>query len=96
MLEAARMTGSMQRFINVSTDEVYRETSLGKERGEQRLIIKGFGFAAHSQLVWWGTWESRRVGVLVLRGAHDGQHAALYQRGNARGLRRDQPGQGAR
>jgi hypothetical protein len=35
MLEAARMTGTIQRFINVSTDEVYGETSLGKEHGEQ-------------------------------------------------------------
>jgi dTDP-D-glucose 4,6-dehydratase len=34
MLEAARMTGSIKRFINVSTDEVYGETSLGKEHGE--------------------------------------------------------------
>jgi UDP-glucose 4,6-dehydratase len=34
MLEAARMTGTIKRFINVSTDEVYGETSLGKEHGE--------------------------------------------------------------
>lgn len=33
MLEAARMTGTIKRFINVSTDEVYGETSLGKEHG---------------------------------------------------------------
>jgi UDP-glucose 4,6-dehydratase len=33
MLEAARMTGNIKRFINVSTDEVYGETSLGKEHG---------------------------------------------------------------
>lgn len=33
MLEAARMTGTIRRFINVSTDEVYGETSLGKEFG---------------------------------------------------------------
>jgi hypothetical protein len=37
MLEAARMTGSMQRFINVCMDELCRETSLGKEHGEQRV-----------------------------------------------------------
>ncbi|PNG99146.1 putative rhamnose biosynthetic enzyme 3, partial [Tetrabaena socialis] len=30
LLEAARMAGSIRRFINVSTDEVYGETSLGK------------------------------------------------------------------
>lgn len=35
LLEAARMTGTIQRFINVSTDEVYGETSLGKEHGLQ-------------------------------------------------------------
>lgn len=34
LLEAARMTGTVKRFINVSTDEVYGETSLGKEHGE--------------------------------------------------------------
>lgn len=34
MLEAARMTSTIKRFINVSTDEVYGETSLGKETGE--------------------------------------------------------------
>eukprot|EP00882_Tetradesmus_deserticola_P001046 GHRQ01001132.1.p1 GENE.GHRQ01001132.1~~GHRQ01001132.1.p1 ORF type:complete len:365 (+),score=185.19 GHRQ01001132.1:266-1360(+) len=33
MLEAARMTNTIRRFINVSTDEVYGETSLGKEHG---------------------------------------------------------------
>lgn len=34
LLEAARMAGTVKRFINVSTDEVYGETSLGKEEGE--------------------------------------------------------------
>jgi GDP-D-mannose dehydratase len=38
MLEAARMTGTIRRFINVSTDEVYGETSLGKEVGESTLM----------------------------------------------------------
>ncbi|PNH00644.1 putative rhamnose biosynthetic enzyme 3 [Tetrabaena socialis] len=33
LLEAARMAGSIRRFINVSTDEVYGETSLGKTTG---------------------------------------------------------------
>lgn len=36
MLEAARMTGTIKRFINVSTDEVYGETSLGKETGKRQ------------------------------------------------------------
>lgn len=33
LLEAARMAGTIRRFINVSTDEVYGETSLGKVTG---------------------------------------------------------------
>lgn len=40
LLEACRMYGKIQRFINVSTDEVYGETSLGCEHGldeESRL-----------------------------------------------------------
>mmetsp|Transcript_23509 Transcript_23509/g.51593 ORF Transcript_23509/g.51593 Transcript_23509/m.51593 type:complete len:362 (-) Transcript_23509:496-1581(-) len=35
LLEACRMASSIRRFINVSTDEVYGETSLGKEQGLQ-------------------------------------------------------------
>ncbi len=34
LLEAARMAEGIKRFINVSTDEVYGETSLGKEHGK--------------------------------------------------------------
>ncbi len=34
LLEACRTTGGVRRFINVSTDEVYGETSLGQEHGE--------------------------------------------------------------
>jgi len=33
LLEAARKAGTIRRFINVSTDEVYGETSLGKDEG---------------------------------------------------------------
>lgn len=33
LLEASRKAGTIRRFINVSTDEVYGETSLGKEQG---------------------------------------------------------------
>lgn len=33
LLEAARVHGGIRRFINVSTDEVYGESSLGKEFG---------------------------------------------------------------
>lgn len=36
LLEAARMAEGIKRFINVSTDEVYGETSLGKEHGEAK------------------------------------------------------------
>lgn len=32
------MAGSIKRFINVSTDEVYGETSLGKEIGGFRIF----------------------------------------------------------
>jgi dTDP-D-glucose 4,6-dehydratase len=33
LLEACRAVGTITRFINVSTDEVYGETSLGKDEG---------------------------------------------------------------
>jgi len=33
LLESARMYGKIRRFINVSTDEVYGESSLGSEFG---------------------------------------------------------------
>lgn len=33
LLECARHAGQIKRFINVSTDEVYGETSLGKDQG---------------------------------------------------------------
>lgn len=35
LLEACRAVGSIKRFVNVSTDEVYGETSLGKDEGLQ-------------------------------------------------------------
>lgn len=34
LLEACRAYGKVTRFVNVSTDEVYGETSLGKEHGK--------------------------------------------------------------
>ena len=33
LLECSRLYGKVRRFINVSTDEVYGESSLGKEEG---------------------------------------------------------------
>ena len=33
LLEACRMSGQIRRFVNVSTDEVYGESSLGREKG---------------------------------------------------------------
>ena len=33
LLEACRMYGGIRRFINVSTDEVYGESSYGKDAG---------------------------------------------------------------
>lgn len=34
LLEACRMYGGVRRFINVSTDEVYGESSYGLDQGE--------------------------------------------------------------
>ena len=34
LLEAVRAYGKVRRFVNVSTDEVYGETSLGKDEGK--------------------------------------------------------------
>eukprot|EP00877_Chromochloris_zofingiensis_P000373 jgi/Chrzof1/10336/Cz04g38100.t1 len=39
MLEAARINGRISRFINVSTDEVYGETSLGQEHGKLPVVL---------------------------------------------------------
>lgn len=33
LLECSRLYGKVRRFINVSTDEVYGESSLGREEG---------------------------------------------------------------
>ena len=33
LLEACRMSNNIRRVINVSTDEVYGESSLGAEKG---------------------------------------------------------------
>ena len=38
LLEACRMSGQIRRFINVSTDEVYGESSLGREKGALPLM----------------------------------------------------------
>lgn len=38
LLEACRMSGQIRRFINVSTDEVYGESSLGREKGAARPV----------------------------------------------------------
>lgn len=40
LLEASRMAGTIRRFINVSTDEVYGETSLGKDTGEREVLVR--------------------------------------------------------
>lgn len=39
LLEACRMSGNIKRVINVSTDEVYGESSLGAEKGVQLSAI---------------------------------------------------------
>jgi len=38
LLEACRMSSTIRRVINVSTDEVYGESSLGAEKGTVRTI----------------------------------------------------------
>lgn len=38
LLEACRMSNNIKRVINVSTDEVYGESSLGAEKGELTAI----------------------------------------------------------
>lgn len=39
LLESARIYGKIRRFINVSTDEVYGESSLGSEFGLNGIFI---------------------------------------------------------
>ena len=39
LLEACRMSGNIRRVINVSTDEVYGESSLGAEKGRAHLLL---------------------------------------------------------
>ena len=39
LLESARIYGKIRRFINVSTDEVYGESSLGSEFGLNGIDI---------------------------------------------------------
>lgn len=39
LLEAARINGNVKRFINVSTDEVYGESSLGSSTGMVLLRV---------------------------------------------------------
>ena len=42
LLEACRMNGNIQRIINVSTDEVYGESSLGAEKGGSPILLSYF------------------------------------------------------
>ena len=46
LLEACRKVGTIRRFINVSTDEVYGETSLGKEQGGWPDLSSGYDLYA--------------------------------------------------
>lgn len=47
LLEACRMSGNIKRVINVSTDEVYGESSLGAEKGLlPHLLVNSWLFAA--------------------------------------------------
>lgn len=46
LLEACRMAGHIRRVINVSTDEVYGESSLGVEQGEPACDLGRIGLCA--------------------------------------------------
>jgi hypothetical protein len=59
LLEACRMYGKIRRFINVSTDEVYGETSLGLESGLKE----------HSRLEPTNPYSAAKVGVVEGKGA---------------------------
>ena len=48
LLEACRKAGTIRRFINVSTDEVYGETSHGKEEGEGCTTHAWHAMRAHA------------------------------------------------
>lgn len=74
MLEAARMTGTIKRFINVSTDEVYGETSLGKDEGGWKRpcvlpACKGCMWCIPQRHMWWPPWLLLGVLAQPCRGA---------------------------
>ena len=48
LLEACRMYGGVRRFINVSTDEVYGESSYGLDQGETPVSHTGISWASGS------------------------------------------------
>ncbi|WIA24138.1 hypothetical protein OEZ85_013733 [Tetradesmus obliquus] len=73
MLEAARMTGTIKRFINVSTDEVYGETSLGKEHGLQEHSTleptNPYSAAkAGAEMMCKAYWTSYKLPIIITRG----------------------------
>ncbi len=73
LLEACRMIGTIRRFINVSTDEVYGETSLGKEHGKQ------WGPVQHSILSSGVPAHSRGSGLILPTGASPARRSARAQ-----------------
>jgi dTDP-D-glucose 4,6-dehydratase len=59
VLEACRMANKIRRVINVSTDEVYGESSLGKVEGNFPLSLQDPGIAwmaDHPLVVWHQSW----------------------------------------
>lgn len=73
LLEACRVYGQIRRFINVSTDEVYGETSYGKEEGlteSSRLEpTNPYSSAkAGAELIARAYYTSYRLPVIVTRG----------------------------
>eukprot|EP00775_Hariotina_reticulata_P007287 gene7287-7500_t len=84
MLEAARMTGTIKRFINVSTDEVYGETSLGKEQGleEQSQLEPTNPYSAAkagAEMMCKAYMTSYRLPIIITRGNNVyGPHQVLH------------------
>ncbi len=49
LLEACRMSSTIRRVINVSTDEVYGESSLGAEKG---TVVRYSSHTEHDCQIW--------------------------------------------
>lgn len=52
LLEACRMTPGIRRVVNVSTDEVYGESSFGADEGQQAFALAQPCDGAFSMKIW--------------------------------------------